>query len=108
MTGSMSFDNLSSVMKTSESFSDLNSELNPLVLGRGHSSWVSSVKASVPLSTTEEQSSATGTINKPFGLGKPISQILCFLLSFYCTHWAKHLKNNERKGPIFVGLSNME
>ena len=65
MSGSVSFDNLSSLMRTSESFSDLNAELNPL-RGRGASSNMASSRGASGLSNEE----GSVTNNKPFGLGK--------------------------------------
>ena len=82
MSGSVSFDNLSSLMRTSESFSDLNAELNPI---RGRGSVAASTSAASAASTslssrgcssltaaaagggTAEELTAT---NKPFGLGE--------------------------------------
>ena len=85
----MSFDNISSLMRTSESFSDLNAELNP-VRGRttaassaaaaatggsgggggvGGNAGVSSGKSSNTTSSSLT-SDENATANKPFGLGK--------------------------------------
>ena len=68
MSGSMSFDNLSSLMRTSESFSDLNAELNPL---RGRNS--NSGSNSVPGKATNTSNTSEEASNKPFGLGKKTS-----------------------------------
>ena len=92
----MSFDNLSSLMRTSESFSDLNAESNPLrsrittgtTVGvapsagagggdrstnssTGKSGSSNSGNSSTTLSTlTSEQENNATVANKPFGLGK--------------------------------------
>ena len=70
MSGSVSFDNLSSLMRTSESFSDLNAELNPL-RGRGASSNMASSRGASGLSNEE----GSVTNNKPFGLGEYFSAL---------------------------------
>ena len=83
MSGSVSFDNLSSLMRTSESFSDLNTEQNP-IRGRGTSSNAASTLASSAASTSSSSrgcstltaAAAEGTAeeltptNKHFGLGE--------------------------------------
>ena len=87
MSGSMSFDNISSLMRTSESFSDLNAELNP-VRGRTTAAAASSAAAAASpgnagvssgksSSTTSSSltSDENATANKPFGLGK--TPLLC-------------------------------
>ena len=90
MSSSMSFNNLSSFasMKTSESFSDLNAEMNPNqpnpsdAAGNSASQGTSSVSPSDSgMRTTRSSLSGLGSIsnrgedgmnNKPFGLGNDI------------------------------------
>ena len=93
MSGSVSFDNISRLMRTSESFSDLNAELNPgSVVGsksRGGASTTASTSmagagvAGGPPSANSAKANEDAT-NKPFGLGKrifPLSRSLVQLLS---------------------------
>ena len=84
MSGSVSFDNISRLMRTSESFSDLNAELNPgSVVGSKSRGVVGG--ASTPASTSMAGAGVAGgppsansakanedATNKPFGLGKRI------------------------------------
>lgn len=84
MSGSVSFDNLSSLMRTSESFGDLNAELNPLRGARGAASANSANSAS----KTEDSSSGSngaGATNKPFGLGN------CKTLYYYLEGFVLHM-----------------
>ena len=79
MSGSVSFDNISRLMRTSESFSDLNAELNPGSVGsksRGASTPASTSMAGAgvaggPPSANSAKANEDAT-NKPFGLGKRI------------------------------------
>ena len=80
MSGSVSFDNISRLMRTSESFSDLNAELNPGSVGsksRGGASTTASTSmagagvAGGPPSANSAKANEDAT-NKPFGLGKRI------------------------------------
>ena len=83
MSGSVSFDNISRLMRTSESFSDLNAELNPGSVGSKSRGGVGG--ASNPASTSMAGAGVAGgppsansakanedATNKPFGLGKRI------------------------------------
>ena len=76
MSGSVSFDNLSSLMRTSESFGDLNAELNPLRAGPRGAPAASAAANPVPTNSASNKTSSednntgsTGATNKPFGLG---------------------------------------
>ena len=69
MSGSMSFDNLSSLMSTSTSFSDLNSELNPT---RGRN-----------INTTAGGGQAQGKSDESRESQEELRQ-LCFVSRFSC------------------------
>ena len=92
MSGSVSFDNISRLMRTSESFSDLNAELNPgsCNKSRGASTNASMAAAGVggppapPSANSAKANQEDSATNKPFGLGKrifPLSRSLVQLLS---------------------------
>ena len=71
MSGSVSFDNLSRLMRTSESFSDLNAELNP---NNGKSRGVPGSGAAGPTTNlAKANGSEEPSTNKPFGLGMSIA-----------------------------------
>ena len=98
MSSSMSFNNLSSFasMKTSESFSDLNAEMNPNqpnhsdAAGNSASQSASNVSPSESgMRTTRSSLGGLGSIsnrgedgmnNKPFGLGNVLRYDICFYL----------------------------
>ena len=108
MSGSVSFDNLSSLMRTSESFSDLNTEQNP-IRGRGTSSVAASTLASSAASTSSSSrgcstltATAGGTTeeltatNKHFGLGEQKRyfarcKIQCFFYRFFSWDPSKYV-----------------
>ena len=95
MSGSVSFGNISGLMRTSESFSDLNAELNPgsCNKSRGASSTSNASVASAsgvggppapPSANSAKANQEDSATNKPFGLGKrifPLSRSLVQLLS---------------------------
>ena len=81
MSGSVSFDNLSRLMRTSESFSDLNAELNPSVATAGKSRGPGSGAAGPATNSAKANEEAS---NKPFGLGKP-------LFPLFLGHLSSHL-----------------
>ena len=81
MSGSVSFGNISGLMRTSESFSDLNAELNPgsCNKSRGASTNGSAAAAAgvggppaPPSANSAKANQEDSATNKPFGLGKRI------------------------------------
>ena len=72
MSGSVSFDNLSRLMRTSESFSDLNAELNPAVAASASAGKSRGPGSGGAGPTTNSAKANEETTNKPFGLGKPL------------------------------------
>ena len=78
MSGSVSFDNISRLMRTSESFSDLNAELNPGSCNKSRGASTNGSVAGVggppapPSANSAKANQEDSATNKPFGLGKRI------------------------------------